>query len=226
MMFMPINFGNFTFNNKFTYNPAAFISYNINGTNLYNTAQIYAQRLLSNISKPAFKPYNFGTLTNNTTPKLNFSSTQQKNGLSLFGKNQNASLWTSIGYNANKGYELAQNALSNAVGWTGYCARHVKKAIANSNLGEYKSGHAYNMIGILDQNPKFKKISPDGINLKTLPAGCVLVYGRGVGGYSSKYGHVEITTGTGKAVSDGITNNLYKKPTAIYMPIKTDIAIA
>ena len=67
-------------------------------------------------------------------------------------------------------------------------------------------------------NKNFKEINPNGVDLKKLPAGCVLVYGKGVAGYSKKYGHTEITTGNGKAVSDGVTQNLHRKPTAIFMP--------
>ena len=47
----------------------------------------------------------------------------------------------------------------------------------------------------------------------------MLVYDKGVAGYDENYGHVEITTGTGEAVSDGITYNLYKIPSAIFMPV-------
>ena len=74
------------------------------------------------------------------------------------------------------------------------------------------------MADVLKNNKNFKQISPEGVDLKKLPAGCVLVFGRGKSGYSSSYGHTEITTGTGKAVSDGITNNL-RKPSAIFIPV-------
>ena len=46
-----------------------------------------------------------------------------------------------------------------------------------------------------------------------------MVYDKGVQGYSASYGHTEITTGDGRAVSDGITNNLYKKPSSIFIPV-------
>ena len=71
---------------------------------------------------------------------------------------------------------------------------------------------------VLSLNKNFKEISANGLDLKSLPAGCILVYGRGQAGYSSKYGHVEITTGTGQAVSDGITNNI--RPGArVFVPV-------
>ena len=75
------------------------------------------------------------------------------------------------------------------------------------------------MSKILKNNKNFKEISPEGIDVGKLPAGCVLVYDKGVEGYSKRYGHTEITTGDGRAVSDGITKNLCKKPSAIFIPV-------
>ena len=123
------------------------------------------------------------------------------------------------GYNAFKGERLAKIALNNSVGWTGFCATYVKRAIQAANLGSYEYGHAYQMPNILSDNSNFKEISPEGVDVSKLPAGCVLVYGKDVEGYSKKYGHTEITTGDGRAVSDGITKHLYKKPSNIFVPV-------
>jgi len=127
-------------------------------------------------------------------------------------------------YNAVKGKKLADIAMKNVKKWSGFCARFVKRDIQEAGLGAYQPGHAYQMSSILRNNPNFKEISPDNVNLQDLPEGCVLVYGRGIQGYSKAYGHTEITvkdkkTGKIKAVSDGITNNLYRKPTAIFIPV-------
>ena len=55
---------------------------------------------------------------------------------------------------------------------------------------------------------------------KDLPAGCVLVYEKGVAGYSSQYGHIEITDGNGNAYSDGKTRNI--RPGAkVYIPVES-----
>ena len=122
-------------------------------------------------------------------------------------------------YNAFKGERLAKTALNRAVGWKGYCAAYVKSSIQASNLGSYQYGHAYQMPEILRNNPNFKEISPEGVDVSKLPAGCILVYDKGAQGYNKKYGHTEITTGDGRAVSDGITKNLYKKPSNIFIPV-------
>ncbi len=122
-------------------------------------------------------------------------------------------------YNAFKGERLANIALNRSSGWTGYCARYVKNAIQAANLGSYQYGHAYQMTNILKNNKNFKQISTNGVDVSKLPAGCILVYDKNTEGYSKKYGHTEITTGDGRAVSDGITKHLHKKPSAIFIPV-------
>ena len=94
----------------------------------------------------------------------------------------------------------------------------MKNAIQACGLGKYEYGDAYKMTGILRKNSHFKEISPNSVNVKDLPAGCVIVFDRGMYEYSDKYGHVEITTGDGRGVSDGVTTNL-QKPSAIFMPV-------
>ena len=124
-------------------------------------------------------------------------------------------------YDPIAGKKLATNALNAAIGFTGSCATYVKRAIVKSNLGEYEKGDAYKTASILRKNKNFAEISADNVNLKELPAGCVLVYDKGVAGYDKECGHTEITTGDKRAVSDGITKYLYKKPSSIFIPIKT-----
>ncbi len=123
-----------------------------------------------------------------------------------------------LGYNAEKGQKLANIAVRNTVGFTGNCARYAKRDIERAGLGKYEYGHAYQCGNILSKNPNFKEISTKGLDLKKLPAGCVLVYGRGVAGYSKAYGHIEITDGNGSANSDGKTNNI--RPGArVFIPV-------
>ena len=84
-----------------------------------------------------------------------------------------------------------------------------------------KKGHAYQCTAILDRNPNFKRIDTTGLNLdRDLPAGCVLVYPKGVARYSKQYGHIEITDGKGHAYSDGKTNNI-RQGAIVYIPVKT-----
>ncbi len=101
------------------------------------------------------------------------------------------------------------------------CAAYVKTAIRDAGLGEYESGDAYQMIDILDDNENFRRIDSANVNVRELPAGCILVYDRGVGGYNRTYGHTEITLGDGTCASQAITQHPESRgiPTAIYIPV-------
>lgn len=176
--------------------------------------------LTARTNQTNYTPYVYNNTYNNNTSSLNYTpavSSQNYKPATVSGSN--SSLWSKMGYCASSGIRLARTALSRAVGFTGWCARYVKNAIASCGLGSYVSGDAYEMIDILRNNKNFKEIPARGVNPRTLPPGCILVYERGVSGYSSKYGHTEITTGDGRAVSDGITNNIRGNITAIFMPV-------
>ncbi len=212
-----------------TYTPPLLASTNIFIQNMMQSAQQLAARYKQQAEmmekfqqqlKQNNSSYKFGSLTsslrftnynpyNITQPSFNYT----------ISNNNNPGFWKKIGYNISSGLRLARTAMSKAVGFTGYCARYVKNAIASCGLGKYVSGNAYEMIRILRNNKNFKEIPAQGVNPNTLPPGCILVYERGVSGYSSKYGHTEITTGDGRAVSDGVTNNIRGNITAIFMPV-------
>lgn len=140
-------------------------------------------------------------------------------------------------YNADSGQKLADIAMRNAGyvidpttkkittktkdpdEFTSYCTRYVKAAIRDAGLGEYtNTGSAYQMTSDLRRNKNFREIS-SSTPLRDVPAGSILIYDRGVAGYSSEHGHIEIKTDDGRAVSDGITDNLYKRPSHIFMPV-------
>ncbi len=132
--------------------------------------------------------------------------------------NTNLTSLREAGYNASKGGALAKAVANNAIGFSNQCARYVRFALDRTGLGTGARGDGYQYSSILSQNPNFKEISTQGLNLSSLPAGCVLVYDRGVAGYSRQYGHVEITLGNGQAVSDGVTNNI-RNGARVFVPV-------
>ena len=203
------NLNNYSYNysNPFAYTPVT--------NNYYSNTDFY-DRLIHSTPSYIYNPSN-----NYYSPSVSkdyslFNSRSASRGILNVNNNAN---WRSLGYNAAAGSRLASYAMNHRVGFTEYCARYVKNALAATGLGNYVNGDAWQMTSILRRNKNFREISPNGVNVNNLPAGCILVYGRGVSGYSSAYGHVEITTGDGRAVSDGVTNNLRNRPTAIFMPV-------
>lgn len=195
--------------------------------------------MFNDLSFPSFNNWNMPSLFN-FTPTNNFSMNFNNNNIwdnSNFTMQTSSSPWNSTisdsftltnknktkfslsNYNANAGERLARYALQHAKkSSTSHCATFVKKAIEKVGLGEYQQGDAYKMTSILRNNSNFKEISPSSVDVKDLPAGCVIVFNRGTYNYSDKYGHVEITTGDGRAVSDFVNKNL-KKPSAIFVPV-------
>lgn len=172
-------------------------------------------------SAPNFNPS--GNLWNqtgfNTMPNFNFDSVNFSYNNSSSKINTNITKGIPSNYNKTAGAKLARIALSKAKNsHGGKCAKAVKTALKNAGLANYEFGHAYKMTEILKDNKNFKRVSPNSVNWRNLPAGCVLVYAKGAEGYSAEYGHTEITTGDGRGVSDGITQNI-KKPTAIFVPV-------
>ena len=197
----------FSFPSVFTYNftptiiPQPNLPFNINydnlslGGNNFNTVNL---------------PYmdNFDTFT------IGQSKSFTNNNKRLKTYDQLKSL-----YNAENGKKLADYAKQHATGTTGNCSKFVSNALEGTGLmGNMTRGHAYKQQGKLRKNPNFKEVSVEGTDWNKLPAGCILCYNKGSQNYSAEHGHIQITTGDGKAVSDFEATEI-KKPDAIFMPV-------
>lgn len=222
MSFLSYSFKRLTANSEVNTFASA-IPFNYN--NYYNSGTIFNPFNFNNDF--IFNNYPAQQLTGLTNLYSILFGTNDKE-TSIFHKNSsNSKLLPSLkeaGYNSAKGEKLASIAIKNSVSnFTGWCAKYVKRDIEEAGLGRYQQGHAHECDTILDNNPNFKEISTDGLNLSDLPAGCILIYERGVSGYSNKYGHVEITDGNGNAYSDGKTTSI--KPGAkVYIPVSRNYA--
>ena len=130
-----------------------------------------------------------------------------------FNKNNNAVSFNSLQakglkYSSAKGQKLAKDMANHSVGFTGHCSRYVREGLQRTGLYNGHTASAYQMGGTLAKNKNFQEISPNSVNLKDLPAGCILVYDKGAAGYNSTHGHIEVTLGDGTACSDGRTRNV------------------
>ena len=160
----------------------------------------------------------FNGLSSYSRTRIPSSSASSRANTSSISTNTNLPQLENAGYDKEKGGALARDAANNAVGFTGYCAKYVRRALDRTGLGTGERGDGYEYASILSRNPNFKEISTDNLNLSLLPAGCILVYDRGVSGYSSNAGHVEVTLGNGQAVSDGVTNHI-KNGARVFIPV-------
>lgn len=130
-----------------------------------------------------------------------------------FNKNNNAVSFNSLQakglkYSSAKGQKLAKDMANHSVGFTGHCSRYVREGLQRTGLYNGHTASAYQMGGTLAKNKNFQEVSPNSVNLKDLPAGCILVYDKGAAGYNSTHGHIEVTLGDGTACSDGRTRNV------------------
>lgn len=125
-----------------------------------------------------------------------------------------------VTYNQQKAQQIAQNVLANAGSQSqSRCAEYVSDALENAGL-HFSRGHAYQMENNLRNSKDFKEVSITKDQLASLPAGCIIVYPQGAAGYSSKYGHIEITLGDGRTASDFVNSNpKYSDQMKVFVPV-------
>ncbi len=94
---------------------------------------------------------------------------------------------------SEQGAELALHArkVVRNMNYPGYCYRGVKRMFNRANLGEMHGGSAYMAKKYLDNNPNFVRINCDVADLKYLPKGTVVVFGKGKRGVRP-HGHIGV----------------------------------
>ena len=125
---------------------------------------------------------------------------------------------TTDNYNSEKGNKLARYMKDHVTGFNHRCAGAVSDGLEHTGLSNGMRGNGCDYYRILKNNPNFKEISLSSVDYKNLPAGYILTYDKGKSGYSSDYGHVEVSLGNKTAASDGLTLNI-RKPSHIFMPV-------
>ena len=115
----------------------------------------------------------------------------------------------------NKAKELAQEAWDGAKRFTGHCYAYVKDALDNVLPDGWRSevgqASAFQFANSINKNPKLfdrlklRKIDPSTLPDGIPPVGAIIVYGRGMCGFSRAHGHIEIVVSSKppKACSDG-----------------------
>ena len=230
----PFSFGYNVYNNIFAYQPPMYYPYQGQyfmpyGATRYMTPSYNVQPYSSSYYYPSF-----GTVTSSYKPAVRSNSESSKVKSSaktkktkkttkISTKNKLSEL-DKLGYSKEIGQKLAQDAVNNIKKVYDKekpeCATYVKNAIKRCGLGEYIRGDAYKCADILRKNPNFKEVKIAGKDLKKLPAGCIIVYPQGDADYSPEYGHIEISLGNGKAVSDFVNNDIKASDNAaVFIPI-------
>ena len=161
--------------------------------------------------------------------KLTSSPSTSEVSYNFSNRGENVPALKDVNYSAEKGQRLAQDMRNHAVGFIGYCSRHVSNGLERTGLGHERMASAHMMDTELDKNPNFRRITVSSVEeLKSLPAGCIVVYEAGAkwdngfrqGHYNMTHGHIEVTLGNGTACSDGITRNMrYSDRMSVFVPV-------
>lgn len=114
------------------------------------------------------------------------------------------------------GSRLAADAARNANGPGGYCYRWVKRALKRAGV-DVNGASAYMAADRLARSPQFQEIQVNPKDLGQLPAGAVVVWGRGAG---HPHGHISISMGDGREASDKIRKQItgYGTRVRVFVP--------
>ena len=109
-----------------------------------------------------------------------------------------------VTYNAELGHNIAKTAITSVTGGTGQCAHYVNNALEANGIDPQRDNHAYTRAHVLRNNTEnfteIKITKQEELNM--LPAGSIVVYQKGVCGYSKEHGHTFTATGSGGGGSD------------------------
>lgn len=117
-------------------------------------------------------------------------------------------------YSSEMGEKLANIACKNAerTGTIGRCYHGVKDSLklAGLNHGEMTGGSAWQAADSLKNHKNFNKVGVQRDQLKSLPAGCIIVWDPFTDrkGKYHEHGHIAVTLGNGKEASDHVQNLL------------------
>lgn len=128
-------------------------------------------------------------------------------------------------YNGDIGNKLANIANKNAqrMNSKGLCARGTNKALELANLanGDTRAASAYQVAGKLRHSNNFTEVNVAKDDLKSLPAGCVVVWNPYTDrkGKYHQHGHICVTLGNGQEASDSVyAMNLKSSSYAVFVP--------
>lgn len=98
----------------------------------------------------------------------------------------------------------------------GYCYRGVKHHLRQIGVN-LTGGSAYQAADQLARSGRFREVQVDRSQLRSLPAGAVVVWNRGNG---RRHGHISISMGDGREASDRIRNQITNYPNSfrVFIP--------
>lgn len=105
------------------------------------------------------------------------------------------------------GKKLAAQAekTANQINTPGLCLKGVNDAMQAMGLPVHREAAAWMAVDDFQKNPKFKEVKVSKEQLKSLPAGAVVIWDKGSG---LPYGHISVALGDGREASSKVRNQL------------------
>ena len=105
------------------------------------------------------------------------------------------------------GKKLAAQAekTANQINTPGLCLKGVNDAMQAMGLPVHREAAAWMAVDDFQKNPKFKEVKVSKDQLKSLPAGAVVIWDKGAG---LPYGHISVSLGDGREASSKVRNQL------------------
>ena len=105
------------------------------------------------------------------------------------------------------GKKLASQAekTANQINTPGLCLKGVNDAMQAMGLPVHREAAAWMAVDDFQKNPKFKEVKVSKDQLKSLPAGAVVIWDKGSG---LPYGHISVALGDGREASSKVRNQL------------------
>ncbi|MBN9414169.1 MAG: CHAP domain-containing protein [Candidatus Eremiobacteraeota bacterium] len=105
------------------------------------------------------------------------------------------------------GKKLATQAekTANQINTPGLCLKGVNDAMQAMGLPVHREAAAWMAVDDFQKNPRFREVKVSKSQLKSLPAGAVVIWDKGSG---LPYGHISVALGDGREASSKVRNQL------------------
>ena len=175
------------------------------GVMMMMTQMIMVKQMQAMVSAMA----NFGNSAGGGTSGVGNFLGGNSGGASSVGGAAPAATSSDFGSVPGWGAAMAKDAEKHAVsGPGGWCFKYVCEALARAGVkGGVGGASAYMAADQLAKNPKFREVKVAPADLPKLPAGAIVVWdrnGSGAGAAGKQHGHISISLGDGREVSDVI----------------------
>lgn len=109
------------------------------------------------------------------------------------------------GSDFGKQFAAKAEQTANKINTSGLCLKGVNDTMQAMGLPVHREAAAYMAVDDFQKNPKFREVKVPKDQLKSLPAGAVVIWNKGSG---LPYGHISVALGDGREASSTVRNQL------------------